>query len=72
MVRKKNRNLNKAEPSIPELNKELTSEEVVEIAKKYDFDCTGYDYKASGSDLCYEDYSTVSYTHLTLPTMIRV
>ena len=57
MVRKKNRNLNKAEPSIPELNKELTSEEVVEIAKKYDFDCTGYDYKASGSDLCYEDYS---------------
>ena len=57
MVRKKNRNLNKAEPSIPELNKELTSEEVVEIAKKYDFDCAGYDYKASGSDLCYEDYS---------------
>ena len=57
MVRKKNRNLNKAEPSIPELNKELTSEEVVDIAKKYDFDCTGYDYKASGSDLCYEDYS---------------
>ena len=35
----KNRNLNKAEPSIPELKKELTSEEVVEIAKKYDFDC---------------------------------
>ena len=57
MVRKKNRNLNKAEPSIPELNKELTSEEVVAIAKKYDFDCKGYDYKASGSDLCYEDYS---------------
>ena len=57
MVRKKNRNLNKAKPSIPELNKELTSEEVVEIANKYDFDCTGYDYKASGSDLCYEDYS---------------
>ena len=57
MVRKKNRNLNKAKPSIPELNKELTSEEVVEIAKKYDFDCTEYDYKASGSDLCFEDYS---------------
>ena len=57
MVRKKNRNLNKAEPSIPELNKELTSEEIVDIAKKYDFDCKGYDYKASGSDLCYEDYS---------------
>ena len=33
MVRKKNRTLNKAEPSIPEVNKELTSEEVVEIAK---------------------------------------
>ena len=52
MFIKKNRNLNKAEPSIPELKKELTSEEVAAIAKKYDFDCTGYDYKASGSDLC--------------------
>ena len=57
MVRKKNKNLKKVNPSIPDLNKEVSNKEVISIAENYNFDVSNFDFAASGSALCYEDYN---------------
>ena len=56
MVRKKNKSLPKIETVIPKLNTEVTKEEVIEIAKGYQFAMDNYDFTAAGSDLVFEDY----------------
>ena len=57
MVRKKNKKLKKVDPSIPNLNKEVSNKEVITIAQNYNFDVSNFDFSASGSALCYEDYN---------------
>ena len=57
MVRKKNKNLKKVNPSIPDINKEVSNKEVISIAENYNFDVSNFDFAASGSALCYEDYN---------------
>jgi len=57
MVRKRNQGTTNLKPIVPEIKTELSNKEIKEIALSYNFDCLNYDFIASGSKLCYEDYN---------------
>ena len=56
MVRKKNKKLKSSEKTIPELSKEVSKEEIIEISKSYNFNCEHFNFTESGSNLTFEDY----------------
>ena len=57
MVRKKNKKLKSSEKIIPELSKEVSKEEIIEISKSYNFNCEHFNFAESGSNLTLEDYT---------------
>ena len=57
MVRKKNKQLKSSDKIIPELSKEVSKEEIVEISKSYNFNCDNFNFQESGSNLTFEDYT---------------
>ena len=57
MVRKKNKKLESSEKTIPELSKEVSKEDIIEISKSYNFNCENFNFKESGSNLTFEDYT---------------
>ena len=57
MVRKKNKKLKSSEKTIPELSKEVSKEDIIEISNSYNFNCENFNFKESGSNLTFEDYT---------------